>query len=47
LAESEVWIGGRVVREKPESYGSGTEKQTVKNSAVKRRNRRDKAEDGP
>jgi len=47
LAESEIWIGGRVVREKPESYSSGTEKQTVKNSAVKRRNRRDKAEDGP
>ena len=46
LAESEVWIGGRVVREKPESYGSGTEKQTAKKSDLKRRNRRDKAEDG-
>jgi hypothetical protein len=42
LAESEVWIGGRVVREKSEAYASGPEKQTAKATAVTKRRRRDR-----
>ena len=30
LAESEVWIGGHVVREKPDAYGSGAAKQVAR-----------------
>ncbi len=42
LAESEVWLGGRIVREKPEAYGSSTAQQTAKATAVKRRKSRDR-----
>jgi hypothetical protein len=42
LAESEIWISGRVVREKPEAYGGGTKKQTARTTTVTRRKSRDR-----
>ena len=39
LAESEIWIRGRVVREEPETYGRGPEKKTAGATKRKRRDR--------
>ena len=40
LAESELWIGGHVIREKPEPYGSGAGKQAARESVTPKRKRR-------
>ena len=42
LAESEVWIGGQVVREKPEAYGCGMGKKLARASGAAKRERRDR-----
>lgn len=46
LAESEVWIGGHVVREKPEAYGSGMGKKVARASGASKRKRRDRTAAG-
>ena len=45
LAESEVWIGGRVVREEPVAYGSGAGEKAARTSRTKRKGRARKPED--
>jgi len=37
VAESEVWISGHVVREKPSAYGSGAKKKAVRKPVMAKR----------
>ena len=46
LAESEVWIGGHVVREKPGAYGSAVGKKVARTSGATKRKRRDRTTTG-
>jgi len=46
LAESEVWIGGQVVREKPVSYGNGMGEHVAKLSGAAKWTRRDRTAAG-
>ena len=46
LAESEVWIGGHAVREKPEAYGSDVRKKAARKSASARPKRLDRSARG-
>ena len=43
LAESEVWIGGHVVREKPLAYGNSRGKKMARASGTPKQKRRDQA----
>ena len=40
LAESEIWIGGHVIREKAEAYGSGARKTTAMKAVAPKPKRR-------
>ena len=42
LAESEVWGGGHVVREKREAYGGAVDKKAARTSGATKRKRRDR-----